>query len=160
MGAPISRDPEALRAAAARWRAQGERVVTTNGCFDILHAGHIRTLLAASELGGRVVVGLNSDDSVRRLKGADRPVVSESVRAQTLAALPFVDWVQIFDGATVDEVIEAARPDVHVKGGDYEARELPEHRLVESLGGRVEIVPELEDLHTSELLARYRSRSS
>lgn len=158
MSATISRDLRALKDAVAGWKADGDRLVTTNGCFDILHAGHIRTLLAARELGDRVIVGLNADASVRGLKGDDRPLVPESDRAATLAALPFVDWVQIFGESTPDAVLETARPDVHVKGGDYEARELPEYELVSRLGGRIEIVPETSGLHTSDVLAAYRAR--
>ena len=158
MSGTISRDLESLRRAAAAWREEGARLATTNGCFDILHAGHVRTLLAAHQIGDRLIVGLNSDSSVRELKGEDRPVVGEDDRAATLAALPFVDWVQIFVESTPDLVLEAVRPEVHVKGGDYEAGELPEHDLITSLGGRIEIVPEIETTHTSDVLSAYRSR--
>ncbi len=158
MDAPISRDVDALRAAVDGWKGEGLTVVTTNGCFDILHAGHLRALRAAAEMGDRVVVGLNSDASVRDLKGADRPVVPEETRAETLAALPFVDWVQVFAEPTPDLVLEAARPNVHVKGGDYRADQLPEHALISSLGGRIEIVPEITRVHTSDLLSRWQAR--
>ena len=157
MDAPISRDVEELRAAVDRWKREGHRVVTTNGCFDILHAGHLRTLLAAAEMGDRVVVGLNSDTSVRELKGDHRPVIPEATRAETLAALPFVDWVQIFGESRPDLVLRASRPDIHVKGGDYRADELPEHDLVTALGGKIEIIPEVSKVHTSDLLADYRA---
>jgi rfaE bifunctional protein nucleotidyltransferase chain/domain len=158
MSAPISRDLEALRRAVAGWRRDGLRLVTTNGCFDILHAGHLRTLRGARELGDLLVVGLNSDTSVRALKGDDRPVVGEAQRAGTLAELPFVDWVQVFAEPTPDAVLEAVRPDVHAKGGDYAADRLPEYELITSLGGRVEILPEIAGTHTSGLLAAYRAR--
>lgn len=158
MSAEISRDLRSLREAVAVWRRDGARLVTTNGCFDILHAGHLKTLQAARELGDRLIVGLNSDESVRALKGPGRPVVTEAARAATLAALPFVDRVQIFSGTTPDAVLEAVRPDVHVKGGDYTARELPEYDLVTAMGGRIEIVPELPGTHTSDVLAAYRAR--
>jgi len=158
MSGTISRDLELLRRAAAAWRQEGSHLVTTNGCFDILHAGHIRTLLAAHRMGDRLIVGLNSDSSVRELKGEDRPVVGEGDRAATLAALPFVDWVQIFAEPTPDLILEVVRPEVHVKGGDYEPDELPEHDLIASLGGRVEIVAEVETTHTSDVLASYRAR--
>ncbi len=160
MDAPISRDVEELRAAVDRWKRKGLRVVTTNGCFDILHAGHLRTLLAAAEMGDRVVVGLNSDSSVRELKGDDRPVIPEATRAETLSALPFVDWVQVFGESRPDLVLRAARPDIHVKGGDYGAEALPEHHLISELGGRIEIVPEISKVHTSDLLAAYRAGRS
>lgn len=155
----FSRDLEDLRELCAAWRANGDRLVTTNGCFDILHAGHIHTLLAARELGDRLIVGLNSDESVRQLKGDDRPVVPAANRAATLAALPFVDHVQIFAEERPDTVLTAVCPDVHVKGGDYEASTLPEYDLIESLGGRIVIVPELPNTHSSDFLASYRQRS-
>ena len=154
----VSRELAELRDVVDAWRADGAALVTTNGCFDILHAGHIRTLLAASELGDRLIVGLNSDASVRELKGEDRPVVSEDDRAATLAALPFVDWVHVFTEKRPDALLEAVRPDVHVKGGDYEAERLPEYRLVTSLGGRIEIVPEVAGMHTSSVIEAYRRR--
>lgn len=147
-----------LEAVCREWRDQSARLVTTNGCFDVLHAGHIRLLTAARDLGDRLVVGLNSDDSVRALKGEDRPLVPEADRAATLAALPFVDWVQIFSEPTPDPVLEVVRPVVHVKGGDYRAEDLPEHDLIQQLGGRVVIVPELPGTHTSSLLQAYMER--
>jgi rfaE bifunctional protein nucleotidyltransferase chain/domain len=147
-----------LVGACREWRDQGDRLVTTNGCFDVLHAGHVRLLTTARDLGDRLVVGLNSDDSVRGLKGADRPLVPQAERAATLAALPFVDWVQIFSEPTPDSVLEAVRPAVHVKGGDYRAEELPEHDLIQRLGGEIVIVPELPGTHTSSLLQSYLDR--
>ena len=155
----ISNDLESLDGLCEEWRSQGHRLVTTNGCFDILHAGHIRVLLAARQEGDRLIVGLNSDASVRLLKGEDRPVVPEAQRAATLAALPFVDHVQIFAAKRPDAVLETLCPDIHVKGGDYEAATLPEYELITRLGGRVVIVPELPDTHSSEFLAAYRQRS-
>jgi rfaE bifunctional protein nucleotidyltransferase chain/domain len=152
-------DLEALRRRCESWRSQGEKLVTTNGCFDILHAGHIHMLMAARELGDRLIVGLNSDASVGRLKGPDRPVVPEDQRRATLAALPFVDHVQIFAEDTPDEVLRAVRPDVHAKGGDYVASELPEYDLIAGLGGELVIVPEVPGLHSSSMLAAYRQRT-
>ena len=155
----IDTDLEALDGLCRAWRAAGDRLVTTNGCFDILHAGHIRVLLAAAGSGDRLIVGLNSDASVRLLKGDDRPVVPEAQRAATLAALPFVDHVQIFGEKRPDAVLETVRPDVHVKGGDYDASTLPEYPLVTGMGGRIVLVPELPDTHTSDVLAAWRERS-
>jgi len=155
----IHSDLESLSTLCERWRAGGDRLVTTNGCFDILHAGHIRVLLAARQEGDRLIVGLNSDASVRLLKGDDRPVVPQAQRAATLAALPFVDHVQIFAEKRPDAILETVRPNTHVKGGDYEATSLPEYELVTRLGGRIVIVPELPDTHTSDFLAAYRQRS-
>ena len=154
----VSRDLDELAAACAGWRDGGASLVTTNGCFDVLHAGHVRLLRAAREQGDRLVVGLNSDTSVQSLKGADRPLVPEAERAATLAALPFVDWVQIFSESTPDEVLRAARPAIHVKGGDYRAEELPEHDLIRGMGGQIVIVPEVPGIHTSALLQGYLDR--
>ena len=157
-GRGVGRDLVELRDLCEAWRAEGARLVTTNGCFDILHAGHIRTLRGARELGDRLIVGLNSDASVRALKGEGRPLVGEADRAATLAALPFVDRVQIFEEVAPDRVLETVRPAVHVKGGDYVAVELPEYELVRSLGGEVVILPVVPDTHTSRLLDAYRDR--
>lgn len=158
MSATVSRDLDALGEACARWRDEGRRLVTTNGCFDIVHAGHIETLRGASRQGDRLIVAVNGDDSVRGLKGPGRPVVPESARAATLAALPWVDWVQIFAESTPDEVLRTVRPEVHVKGGDYRPEGLPEYELVRSLGGEVVVLPEIEGLHTSSLLDAYSAR--
>ncbi len=155
----FSTDLDGLRERCRAWRQAGDRLVTTNGCFDILHAGHIHTLLAARQQGDRLIVGLNSDASVRLLKGEGRPLVPEQQRAATLAALPFVDHVQIFAEQRPDAILEAVRPDVHVKGGDYVAAELPEHDLIASLGGRLVIVPEVPGPHSSDLLEAYRLRN-
>ena len=155
----ISSDLESLKGLCEAWHAAGDRLVTTNGCFDILHAGHIRVLLAARQEGDRLIVGLNSDASVRLLKGEDRPVVLQAQRAATLAALPFVDHVQIFAELRPDAVLETVRPQIHVKGGDYVASALPEYDLITGLGGRIVIVPELPHTHSSDFLAAYRGRS-
>lgn len=157
--ASIATDLDRLGHLCKTWRAQGDRLVTTNGCFDILHAGHLRVLLAAAQEGDRLIVGLNSDASVRLLKGPDRPVVPETQRAATLAALPFVDHVQIFGEKRPDAVLGTVRPDVHVKGGDYEASTLPEYELITGMGGRIVLVPELPDTHTSDVLDAWRERS-
>ncbi len=141
----------------AAHRAAGRRIVLTNGCFDVLHRGHVAYLNAAKALGDVLVVAVNSDRSVRRLKGPDRPVNSHDDRAAVLAALSCVDLITVFDGDTADAVIAALRPDVYVKGGDYTASMLPEAPLVERLGGEVHIVDYLEDRSTSGLLERIRS---
>lgn len=121
-------------------RSRGKTVVFTNGCFDILHIGHVRYLQDARALGNVLVVGVNSDDSVRRLKGPGRPVVPEFERVEILSALECVDYVTIFAEDTPVELILAIRPGVHVKGGDYKPEDLPEAEAVRSVGGRVEIV--------------------
>lgn len=135
--------------------ADGRRVVFTNGVFDILHAGHVRYLSAARELGDLLVVGLNSDASVRMLgKGPNRPVNPLEDRAAVLAALRCVDAVIPFDERTPEALIAALQPNVHVKGGDYDAETLPETPLVRSYGGEVVILPLLEGRSTTSILKK------
>lgn len=151
----LSRERLAERLAA--WRAQGRRIAFTNGCFDIIHHGHIHLLNQAKAQADLLVVGVNSDAGVRRLKGPGRPVNSLDDRAQVLAALSSVDCVVAFDDDTPAELIAQIRPDVFVKGGDYTRAQLPEAGLVESLGGRVVLVPHLADRSTSDVIARIRA---
>jgi rfaE bifunctional protein nucleotidyltransferase chain/domain/rfaE bifunctional protein kinase chain/domain len=132
--------PDAARI-ARRVRAAGGTVVATGGCFDLLHAGHARTLLAARSLGDCLIVCINSDDSVRRLKGPERPIMTEADRVDLLASLECVDAVVVFEEDSPESVLDRLRPDIWVKGGDYAARDLPETALVESWGGRVVTVP-------------------
>ena len=136
------------------WKSAGQRVVFTNGCFDILHIGHIRLLEEARRKGNRLIVGLNSDDSVRRLKGVLRPIVAESERAQILAALSAVDAMVVFDEDTPLRLIEAIRPDVLVKGGDYTEDTVIGAREVRAWGGRVELIPLAGDSSTTRLIAK------
>jgi len=138
---------------AKNWRASGEKIILTNGCFDLLHVGHIRYLRGAKELGGKVVVALNSDDSARALKGEGRPVTKEAERAELLAALQDVDAVVIFPEKDVTAIIHELRPDVHAKGTDYTEASVPEGALVRELGGRVAIVGDPKDHSTTALIA-------
>ncbi|PWW66951.1 D-glycero-beta-D-manno-heptose 1-phosphate adenylyltransferase [Actinokineospora spheciospongiae] len=135
-------------------RARGGTVVATGGCFDILHAGHVRTLRAARALGDCLVVCLNSDDSVRRLKGPDRPVTTQDDRVEVLSALGCVDEVVVFDERTPEQVLGVLRPDVWVKGGDYSAETLPEADLVAGWGGRTVVVPYHSGRSTTGILTR------
>jgi D-beta-D-heptose 7-phosphate kinase/D-beta-D-heptose 1-phosphate adenosyltransferase len=135
-----------------RWRREGRKVVFTNGCFDILHAGHVHCLERAKSFGDRLVVGLNSDDSVRRLKGKKRPVMNQSDRAAILSALECVDLVVAFDEDTPLELIRALKPAVLVKGGDYSPQDVVGRDMVEEWGGRVEIVPVLDGKSTTGIL--------
>jgi rfaE bifunctional protein nucleotidyltransferase chain/domain len=137
-----------------QWRAAGEKIILTNGCFDLLHVGHVRYLRAAKELGGRLVVAVNSDSSTRALKGEGRPRIPGHERAEILAALADVDAVILFDGLDVREVIRLLRPDVHAKGTDYTADTVPERDEVLACGGRVAIVGDPKDHSTTELLRR------
>ncbi len=140
----------------ARLRTDGKQIVFTNGCFDILHRGHVEYLAAARRLGDVLVVGLNSDASVRRLKGPDRPINSEADRAAVLDALRAVDFVTIFDDDTPRALIEAVQPDVLVKGGDYTEESVVGADIVRQRGGKVVIVPLLAGRSTSGLVDRIR----
>ncbi|MFD1214711.1 D-glycero-beta-D-manno-heptose 1-phosphate adenylyltransferase, partial [Arthrobacter sp. GCM10027362] len=128
-------------AAAQRTREAGGTVVATGGCFDLLHAGHARTLAAARSLGDCLIVCLNSDASVRRLKGEQRPIMSQQDRAELLGSLECVDGVLIFDEDTPEAALDRLRPDIWVKGGDYSVEQLPEAALVRSWGGQIMTVP-------------------
>jgi D-beta-D-heptose 7-phosphate kinase / D-beta-D-heptose 1-phosphate adenosyltransferase len=138
----------------AEWRASGDRIVFTNGCFDILHVGHITLLEQCREFGDKVIIGLNSDASVRGLKGPTRPLVSESERARVLAALGATDAVIIFDQPTPQELIQAVRPDVLVKGGDYTASTIVGADDIVTWGGRVEIVPTVTGASTTSTIRK------
>ena len=139
-----------------KWAEQGKRVVWTNGCFDLLHVGHVRSFRAARALGDILVVGLNSDASVRKLKGPLRPVVHEDDRAETVAALESVDYVTIFNESDPVAVLSALRPDIHCKGADYAGgkRPVPELPVVLGYGGHVEFLPLHEGRSTSGLIER------
>jgi len=156
--APHARAGVLSRAAAvravARARRRGEEVVFTNGCFDLLHVGHVRSLEQARRLGDRLVVGLNTDRSVRRLKGAGRPLVPARQRAEVVAALACVDWVVLFGEDTPLALIRALRPDVLAKGGDWSRDAIVGRREVEARGGRVVRLRVVPGARTSRLLAR------
>lgn len=139
----LSRDE--LMRRVAQWRNAGEQVVMANGCFDVLHVGHVRYLQSAKELGGKLVVAVNADDSVRKLKGAGRPVMPENERAEILAALEPVDAVVIFPELDVRALLKDVRPDVQAKGTDYTKDSVPERDVVNAYGGRVEIVGDPKD---------------
>ncbi|HPO71650.1 MAG TPA: D-glycero-beta-D-manno-heptose 1-phosphate adenylyltransferase [Armatimonadota bacterium] len=142
----------------SRRKREGQRIVFTNGCFDLLHVGHARYLQQARALGDCLIVGLNSDESVRALKGPNRPLIPAEERAEMLAALECVDAVAIFPQRTPDALIRLVAPHVHVKGGDYRKEDLPEAALVEALGGEVRIVPLVEGRSTSEIVLRILER--
>ena len=143
---------------ARHLRVAGEKLVATNGCFDLLHVGHVRYLQAARALGNTLAVGLNGDQSVRELKGIGRPVNNESDRAEVLAALECVDFVTIFPEKRAIRFIEAARPAIYVKGGDYSSDTLnaEEQALLREIGAEVRILPFVRGYSTSELLGKLR----
>ncbi|HVG32497.1 MAG TPA: D-glycero-beta-D-manno-heptose 1-phosphate adenylyltransferase [Pyrinomonadaceae bacterium] len=147
---------EELRRERERLRAEGQRLVFTNGCFDVLHVGHVRYLTAARALGDRLVVAINSDRTVRELKGRDRPVMRETERAEMLAALRAVDYVTVFDQVSPRALIAEVLPDVLVKGGDYALEEIHGREEVEAAGGRVVSLPFVEGASTTSILERIK----
>jgi D-beta-D-heptose 7-phosphate kinase/D-beta-D-heptose 1-phosphate adenosyltransferase len=155
----LAGDVPALAAALAARRAAGARVAFTNGCFDLLHPGHVRYLAAARALGDVLVVGLNDDASVRRLKGPGRPVMTAAERAEVLGALACVDHVVLFGEDTPRALIRALAPDVLVKGADWLPEDIVGRDEVLARGGRVERVPLVPGVSTSELLRRIRTGS-
>jgi D-glycero-beta-D-manno-heptose 1-phosphate adenylyltransferase len=146
-----------LRACVEKWRRAGDRIVLANGNFDLLHVGHVRYLRGAKELGGKLVVAINSDESVRALKGEGRPIMPEEERAEIVGALGDVDAVVIFPELDVRALIRELRPDIQAKGTDYTADSVPERDAVGEYGGRVAIVGDPKDHSTSEII---RSRLS
>lgn len=146
-----------LRERVEEWRRAGERITLANGGFDLLHVGHVRYLIGAKALGGRLVVAINSDDSVRALKGEGRPVMPADERAEIVAALADVDAVVIFSEVNVREIVREIHPDIQAKGTDYTADTVPERDAVAEYGGRVEIVGDAKDHSSSEII---RSRLS
>lgn len=156
-GRVFSRD--ALQRQIEVWRARQDKIVLANGCFDLLHAGHVRYLHAARQLGDRLVVAINSDESVRELKGEGRPLMPASERAEILAALSDVDAVVIFSEHDVSSLIREIRPDIHAKGTDYTVENVPERETVIACGGRVEIVGDPKDHSATEIIGKIRERS-
>lgn len=143
-----------LVARVAIERRGGARIVLANGCFDLFHVGHIRYLAGAKALGEVLIVGINSDEQVRRLKGENRPFMPETERAEIVSALKFVDYVTIFPEATVTELIRAVRPDFHAKGTDYTTETVPEREIVREYGGRVAIVGDPKDHSSTDLIGK------
>ncbi|HKL76591.1 MAG TPA: D-glycero-beta-D-manno-heptose 1-phosphate adenylyltransferase [Halanaerobiales bacterium] len=133
---------------------QDKKVVFTNGCFDLLHIGHIRYLYRAKEFGSILVVALNSDKSVKSLKGEKRPIINEKERAEILAALEMIDYITIFDDLTCKNILKTLKPDIYVKGGDYTRQTLPEWPVVTNYGGNVKLVKEIEGQSTTSLIGK------
>jgi rfaE bifunctional protein nucleotidyltransferase chain/domain len=150
------RTPDELAAWRDMWRAGSKTVVWTNGCFDLLHVGHIRSFRDAKALGDILIVGVNSDASVRRIKGDSRPIVNQAERAEVVAALEMVDYVTIFDETTPIEVLGRLQPDIHCKSAEYAdgARPMPERDAVLRYGGRIEILPVHAAPSTTQLVER------
>ena len=151
---------EEVRALGDRLRRERRRIAFANGCFDLLHVGHVRYLNGAKKCGDVLVVGVNSDRAVAALKGPGRPVLPAEARAELVAALEAVNYVVIFDGVTAEGILADLRPDVHCKGTDYSIDTVPERNLVESLGGTVRIVGDAKRHATRELLAGIIERAN
>lgn len=145
---------EELQRRVAQWRGAGDSVTLANGCFDLLHVGHVRYLHAAKQLGGKLVVAINSDESVRALKGDGRPIMPAEERAEILAALADVDAVVIFPERDVRSLVREIRPNVQAKGTDYTAESVPERDVVVECGGRVEIVGDPKDHSATEIISK------
>lgn len=145
---------EEMKKTAEHLRQQGKTIAFTNGCFDIIHAGHVRYLRQAKSYGDVLVVGLNTDSSVKMYKGDKRPVVPEDERAEVLAALEMVDYVVKFHERTPEELIRELKPNVQVKGGDYTLEQIPEAEAVHSYGGKVVIAPLVEGMGTTNIIER------
>ena len=141
-------------------RSAGAKIILANGCFDLIHAGHVRYLTGAKQIGGFLVVGLNSDRQVQGLKGNGRPFITEQERAEIIASLRVVDAVTIFDEPTVNELIDAIRPDFHAKGTDYTTETVPERERVLSYGGSVVIVGDPKDHSSTDLIVVVRGSAA
>jgi rfaE bifunctional protein nucleotidyltransferase chain/domain len=152
MSSILSREELAQRVASAR--ASGARIVLANGCFDVLHVGHVRYLADARELGDILIVGINSDEQVAIQKGPGRPVLPALERAEIVSAIESVTYVTIFDEPTVEQLLLALKPDVHAKGTDYTTDSVPERDVVRSYGGQVAIVGDPKDHSTSAIIAK------
>lgn len=149
---------EALKAIAAAAKSEGKKVVFTNGCFDLLHIGHLHVLGQAKKLGDLLIVALNSDSSMKRIKGAGRPILPESERAELIAALEMVDYVTLFDEPDPKNVIQELKPDVLAKGGDWPAGKIIGREFVESYGGKVAVISYLKDHSTTNIIERIRKQ--
>jgi rfaE bifunctional protein nucleotidyltransferase chain/domain len=157
--APVLSRPQLISRVDAE-RSAGAKIILANGCFDLIHAGHIRYLTGAKRIGGFLVVGLNSDRQVRRLKGNGRPFITAQERAEIIASIRAVDAVTIFNELTVDELIDAIRPDFHAKGTDYTTDTVPERERVLSYGGSVVIVGDPKDHSSTDLIGVVRGPSA
>ncbi|WP_378950870.1 D-glycero-beta-D-manno-heptose 1-phosphate adenylyltransferase [Pelosinus sp. sgz500959] len=147
-------DEHEIKSIAEKFKADGKRIVFTNGCFDILHAGHVRYLKAARDLGDCLILGLNSDQSVRALKGPSRPINTQEDRAEVISALSAVDYVVIFEEVTAEKLVAHIKPDIYVKGGDYDIKDLPEAVIAAKYGGQTILIPEVPGRSTSNVIKK------
>ena len=147
---------EELKNKANVWKQSGEEVVFTNGCFDIIHRGHIEVLAQTADLGDKLIIGLNSDQSIQKLKGKDRPIIDEQSRAFLLAALSFVDAIVLFSKDTPLKLISTLLPDVLAKGGDYEIETIVGHEIVQQNGGKVKLVPFVDGFSSTTIIDKIK----
>jgi len=148
---------DALTTQVEQWKATGNKVVFTNGCFDIIHRGHIEVLARTANLGDKLIIGLNSDQSIQKLKGEGRPIIDEQSRAILLAALSFVDAIVLFSEDTPLKLISTLLPDVLAKGGDYEIETIVGHEIVQQNGGKVKLVPFLEGFSSTTIIDKIKN---
>ena len=153
---PFVASLDELKSIVAQERKKGKRIVTTNGCFDLLHLGHVRYLQEAQKLGDLLIVGINSDESVRRLKGENRPLNSETDRAEVVAALRWVDYTFVFREDNPVRFVEELKPDVHAKGGDYTLDRIIERKAVEAGGGKVVLLGMVKGKSTTGLINQFK----
>jgi glycerol-3-phosphate cytidylyltransferase len=147
-------DRNEIKNIADQCKAIGKTIVFTNGCFDILHAGHVRYLKAARELGNCLILGLNSDQSVRAIKGPTRPINPQDDRAEVVSALSAIDYVVIFDEPTAEGLVSEIQPHIYVKGGDYNLADLPEAKIVSTYGGKTVLIPEVPGRSSSNIIKK------
>ncbi len=148
---------EELKARIESWKANGEKIVFTNGCFDILHRGHVEVLAKTADLGDKLIIGLNSDSSIKKLKKENRPIVDEKSRALLLAAFSFVDAIVLFSEQTPINLIAEIKPDILAKGGDYEIRKIVGHNIVQGNGGEVITIPLTEGFSSTNIIDKIQN---
>lgn len=149
-------DKDKIGNIAKQLKADGKTIVFTNGCFDILHAGHVRYLGAAREQGDCLILGLNSDQSVRTLKGSTRPINNQDDRAEVISALSAVDYVVIFEETTAEKLVDEIKPTIYVKGGDYDIKDLPEATIAAQYGGKTILIPEVPGRSSSNIIKKIK----
>lgn len=145
-----------LIAEVEKWKQAGEDVVFTNGCFDILHKGHIEVLARSADLGNKLIIGLNSDESIQKIKGEDRPIIDEQSRAILLAALKFVDAVILFSEETPLNLISTLKPDILAKGGDYRIETIIGYEIVQQNGGKVKVIPFVDGFSSTTIIEKIK----
>tara|TARA_B100000287_G_C20490614_1_gene724924 strand:- start:372 stop:863 length:492 start_codon:yes stop_codon:yes gene_type:complete len=150
-------DLDSLKNKVISWKENGHKIVFTNGCFDIMHKGHIEVLSKSSDLGDKLIIGLNSDSSVQKLKGNSRPIIDENSRAIALAALSFVDAIVLFSEDTPINLINTLTPDILAKGGDYKIRTIVGHEIVQKNGGEVILIPFVDGFSSTNIINKIKN---